>query len=138
MGDAPKAMASSAATVSPIGHSITDQIKCPLYLAAPQALADALHSIGETGPLLTVCVRDLRPTFDRLSDMLDAHRRVEPVKHMTGRTNARRLSQRPRPWPVRAIAVRARRCARAMQHAARLLGLAGRPRPALLKTIRSA
>src|SRR4051794_21739503 len=58
-------------------------------------------------------------------DMLDAHRQVEPVQHMAGRTNARRLSQRPR--PVSAIAedgeLSARCCTKSMQHAAQLLGL---------------
>src|SRR5580704_18823201 len=57
--------------------------------------------------------------------MLDAHRQVEPVKHMESWTNACRLSQRPR--PAGAIAedgrLRARCCAKAMQHAAQLLGL---------------
>jgi hypothetical protein len=90
-----------------------------------QAPADLLHSIGEAGAFLAVVVPVARPAFDCLGDMLDPHRQVEPVKHMESWTNARRLSQRPR--PVAAIAkdgqLRARCCAKAMQHAAQLLGL---------------
>jgi hypothetical protein len=65
-------VASSAATVSPI------QIECSLHLAVPQAPADVLHSIGEAGAFLAVFVCDVRPAFDCLGDMLDAHRQVEP------------------------------------------------------------
>jgi hypothetical protein len=116
-GVATAATASSASAVSPI------TFKCPLHLAVPQAPTDVLHSIGEAGAFLAVVVPVARPAFDRLGDMLDAHRQVEPVKHMESWTNARRLSQRPR--PVGAIAedgqLRARCCAKAMQHAAQLL-----------------
>jgi hypothetical protein len=55
-------------------HGIADQIKCPLHLAVPQAPANVLHSIGETGAFLAIFVRDVRPAFDGLGDMLDAHR----------------------------------------------------------------
>src|ERR1700723_2791826 len=106
-------------------HRFADQIKCPLHLAVPQAPADVLHSIGEAGAFLPVFVRDVRPAFDCLGDMLDAHRQMEPVQYISSRTTARRLSQRPR--PVGAIAedgeLRARCCAKAMQDAAQLLGL---------------
>jgi hypothetical protein len=84
-----------------------------------------LHSIGEAGTFLADVIAVARPAFDCLGDMLDAHRQVELVKHMERWTNARRLSQRPR--PVGAIAEDgepcARCCAKAMQHAAQLLGL---------------
>jgi hypothetical protein len=74
-------------------HGIADQIKCTLHLAVPQAPTDVPHSIGEEGAVLPVSVRHVGPAFDCLGDMLDAHRKMEPVEHATGRADARRLPQ---------------------------------------------
>jgi len=78
-------------------QGIADEIEGPLDLAVPQTPADVLHGIGETGAFLAVFIRNVRPAFDHLRDMLNAHRKMEPVEHVTGRTEARRLAQRPRP-----------------------------------------
>jgi hypothetical protein len=72
-------------------HGIADQIKCTPHLAVPQAPTDVLHSIGEAGAFLAVVVPVARPAFDCLGDMLDAHREMEPVEHVTGWADARRL-----------------------------------------------
>jgi hypothetical protein len=115
-GDATAATTSSAGTVSP------DQIKCPLRLTAPQAPADVLRSVGKSGAFLAVFVRVFRPGFERLCDMLEAHRQMELVQHIESWTNARRFSQRPRPLgPIAEDRqLGARRCAKAMQHATQL------------------
>jgi hypothetical protein len=57
--------------------------------------------------------------------VVDAHGEVEPVEHVAGRADARRLAEGA--WPVGAVAQdgdrRARRRAEAPQHAAQLLVL---------------
>ena len=72
-------------------HGIADQIKCTLHLAVPKSPTDVLHSIGEEGAVLPISVGNVGPAFDCLGDMLDAHCKMEPVEHVTGRADARRL-----------------------------------------------
>ena len=91
-----------------------------MYLAVPETPADVLDRICKADTFLAVFISSIRPTFDALDKVVDAHRQVELVEHITGRANACRLSLPPR--SVGAIAengdFRARCCTKAVQHAA--------------------
>lgn len=69
----------------------------PLHLAVAQTPADMLlDDIGETSAFLMVLGGCVRPAFNRLGHMLGAHRQMEPVQHVPGRTDARDLAEGPR------------------------------------------
>jgi hypothetical protein len=106
-------------------QGVADEIERSPHLAVPQAPADVVHCVGEAGAVLSVFIGDVRPVFERLRDVLDAHGEMKPVKHMTGRTDARRLAKRPRPvCPIAQDGDRgAWRPAKTMQNAAQLLSL---------------
>jgi len=93
----------------------------------PQTPTNMLvDNIREAGAFLTIFGSGVRPALDGLGDVLNAHREMKPIQHVTGRADAPRLPQGPR--PVGAVTQDSDRRARCrpnvMQHAAQLLCLA--------------
>jgi len=84
-----------------------------------------LDDVGEAGAFLVLLGGGVRPAFDGLGDVLDVHPQVEPVQHVVGGTDARRLARAP--WSLGAVAENGHRPRpggpEVMQHAAQLLGL---------------
>jgi transposase len=79
----------------------------------------------EAGAFVAVLGGGVRPAFDGLGNVLNAHGQVEPIQHVMGRAGARRLAEPP--WSLGAIAQdrhrRRRRRAEIKQHAPELLRL---------------
>ena len=54
---------------------------------------DVFNTVGEVSAYLTVLGHCIRPAFDALGDVLDAHGEVEPIQNMADWPLARRLAQ---------------------------------------------
>jgi hypothetical protein len=61
---------------------VANEIDGPSDLAVPQAPANPIYDFNEIRTHLAIARGDVRPAFGRLINMLNPHRKVEPVKHM--------------------------------------------------------
>ena len=101
-----------------------NKIESPSHLTMPETPMDVLDGIGKASTFLTLGRRVRRPALGGLSDVLDAHREVEPVQDVLGRANAGGLSQVARSaGAVAEDGDRRRRRPKVVQHVAQLLHL---------------
>jgi hypothetical protein len=74
-------------------HGFADESETASDLAVPEPPADPLNRFAQAGAGLAIRRRSVRPALGRLSNMLDAHRKMEPVQHMAGWADARRRTE---------------------------------------------
>ena len=58
------------------------EIEGPSDLAVPQTPANPIDDCNEIRPRLAIVRGGVRPVFGRLINMLNPHRKLEPIKHM--------------------------------------------------------
>jgi len=78
-------------------QGVSNEIERSLDLAVPEAPTDELDDVGKPGAFLQ-SPSVASASLDRLGDVLNAHREMKPIEHVTGRADARRLAQGS--WPV--------------------------------------
>jgi hypothetical protein len=71
-----------------------NEIEGPSDLAVPQAPAKPIDDLNEIRTRLAIVRGDVRPTFGRLINMENPHRKVEPVKYMMSRARTGRFAER--------------------------------------------
>lgn len=88
-----------------------NEIEGPSDLAVPQTPADPIDDFNEIRTGLAIVRGDVRPAFGRLINMLNPHRKVEPVEHMMSWTRTGRFAERAGPFrPIAEDRDRGDRC----------------------------
>jgi hypothetical protein len=59
----------------------------------PEPPADQLDRVGKARACFAILCCGFMPTLGRLGNLLDTHRKLEPVEHIVCRTDARRLTE---------------------------------------------
>ena len=72
------------------------QIEAPPDLAVPQTPTDPIDGFKQRGAGLAIIRRRAWPAFGRPINMLDPHRKVEPVEHMMRRARTGRFAESAR------------------------------------------
>ena len=75
-----------------------NEIERPSDLAVPQTPAKPIDDFNEIRTHPAIVREDVRPAFGRLINMLNPHRKMEPVKHMMGWAGTGRFAERARPF----------------------------------------
>src|ERR1700709_2561201 len=94
----------------------------------PETPSDPLDRLGEASASPAISLRGVWPVRRRLCDVLDAHREMEPIQYMMGRTGAGSLAERS--WTIGTVAQDRNRCrwrrSQSMKHTVHLSSLRSR------------
>jgi hypothetical protein len=102
---------------------VANEIEGPSDLAVPQTPANPIDDFNEIRTRLAIVRGDVRPAFGRLINIVNPHRKVEPVKYMMSRARTGRFAERARTFrPIAENRDRSDGCrAQFMKNAAQLI-----------------